>query len=383
MVESWNPNAKIATVKQTTNYYLPSLQSNETYYWTVVAYDHGGAGRCICGTWNFRIEEDIINHPPITLLNNPENDNIVDKYTVSLSWNGSDQDNDDITYSVYFGENYNSILKLDKNFKIDQVTSTFIEIKNLTNGKKYYWTIIPDDGRNPGVCLDKVWAFEVDTEKNPKIGKDSDLSLNQRIIQFSAIIIILILILITLAWKLQRSRIEKRIEQYLHADPKAQIPSSVKSNIFSSKTLRALHSGDTEGESLEDVLLDISKAHISTLKGDTSIHGSLVVQDDYSQPYINGEYSPAVAKPSYHLKPRYAAHVRHAIPYATGEKKQTHISSKSKIELAKPLSKKIVTNKALKASSLPITRECPNCGSFKVKTFKDDTSKCLDCKFKF
>jgi hypothetical protein len=80
---------------------------------------------------------------------------------------------------------------------------------------------------------------------------------------------------------------------------------------------------------------------------------------------------------------KYAEQVRRAIPYASGRKSEDQIIKKEEVKLAQPLSKKIIREKAIKASSLPITQECPKCGSFKVRSYKNGINKCLECKLKF
>jgi hypothetical protein len=100
-------------------------------------------------------------------------------------------------------------------------------------------------------------------------------------------------------------------------------------------------------------------------------------------PYSNGEYGHSIEKSPYIKAGLKAEQVKRAIPYAKGSNKENHILTKKEIKLATPLQKEIIKEKAIKASSMPITRQCPNCGSFKVKTYKNDSNRCLSCKFRF
>ena len=103
-----------------------------------------------------------------------------------------------------------------------------------------------------------------------------------------------------------------------------------------------------------------------------------------SGPYQSGEYHIPIKKPSYQPRAGLTAEqVKHAIPYAKVGRKADQMLTKRGMKLAKPLAKKIVKETAIKASSLPITRQCPECGSFKVKTYKNNVNKCLECKHRF
>jgi hypothetical protein len=102
------------------------------------------------------------------------------------------------------------------------------------------------------------------------------------------------------------------------------------------------------------------------------------------KPYSNGDYEYSVEDSRYRpVAQKYAEQIRRAIPYASGKESKNHIITKTNVKHAKPLEKKIIDKKAIKASSLPITKQCPKCGTFKVRTFKSGINKCLECKIKF
>jgi hypothetical protein len=366
-VESLSQATKIATVRKGTNYYLHSLYKtyifdNVEYYWTVIGYDKGGIGICESGVWSFMIDENITNHPPVTKLIKPISQTNVFKDTVWLYWNGSDIDNDKITYTLYFSDDYGSVSTMQNNVKIGKIKGSTFKIVDLTHGKRYYWTVIPDDGSVPGLCLDRVWSFKVDLENNPDTIDDERSSRTMMSLILIALIIF-ILVIISIIWLIRKRKYKRYFRRYLQADSDSELPSDIKASLLSTKTLRALQ------QDLDEQL--------STSEPEEEI-------ELQSQPYRDGEYEPEVPpKSRYRPKTKYAAHVKRAIPYARGSKDETKITSETDMELAKPLEKKISTDEPFKASSLPITKECPGCGSFKVKTFEDGTSKCLVCKLVF
>jgi hypothetical protein len=368
-VESLNPQIKI-TVLNTASYYLPSLDPGLMYYWTIIGTDRVFSGNCTCGVWSFFINQSTTNLPPITLLNSPEDNKIITSKSITISWNGTDQDQDKISYSIFFGTNYDSISNLDRRYMIGKVSDTSFSIDNLEHDKLYYWTVIPDDGKDSGLCLDSVRSFRVDLkgELNDDSISDSDVAL--RNLMLISLTIILIILFGSLLIVLRKSSHDRRIKRYLESSTKEPIPSSIKNRLLSSRTLRAIRAGDDYHPGTW--LLDTdSTSDASTSTGKRS------------QPYLKGEHEPSAARSRYRPQSKLAPHVKHAIPYARGSEDQDQIPAKDKIELAKPLSKKIATDKPIKASSLPITKECPRCGSYKVKTFKDETSRCLDCRHRF
>lgn len=381
-VESLDPQTRLATVQDVSNYYLPSLKTNQTYYWTVIPSDKKRTGICECGVWNFIINQSIINHPPTTQLISPENNAVVYKNSIELFWNGSDIDGNKITYTVYFGDDYNSVSDLDKSSKHNIVSTTAYRITNLTHGRRYYWTVIPDDSKTSGVCLDRIWSFEVNLEKDQDEKKDEESNRMLMAVQIMGAFIILIIIVGILAWVTRKRRMERKLKKYLKTTSDPSLPDDLRDGLLSTSTIRALHLD----MGIEPKRGELGESETQAAKEEEPETSETIedVADSEFKPYDEGEYAPSSKRLRY--KPgetKLAEQVKRAIPYATGPNNQTNIASRSDIQLAKPLSKKVITKKPFKVSTLPVTRECPNCGSFKVKTYKDDTNKCLECKFKF
>jgi len=398
LVESFDPNVRKATIKATTSYYFPSIFStskNKTYYWTVISFDRDGPGICNCGVWSFTINNSQNNYPPITQLSEPiEKKQIIRDY-VQLKWNGTDDDGDSITYNIYLSEDMGSIIKFDKSSKIMTTEKTQITINNLSYGKKYYWTVIPDDGKVSGNCIDQVWSFETKDKTAKNDENDSDETFPFQFFQIIIILFILIILILSVNWLIRKKKRAKMLKKYIKSGKKGSLPEEVKGSILSSTTLRAFHTTEDVPED-DDSVVGVKEIEISekqthktgskkgstTSKISTDLKTKIKSKTDPS-PYQHGKYDHTVAKLKYKPVNQEAKHVKHAIPYAAGNKAEKDFTSKAQMKLAEPLQKKIITDKPLKASSMPITRQCPKCGSFKVKTYKDETNKCLECKIRF
>ena len=81
----------------------------------------------------------IANNPPSVWLDTPANEETVSPSQI-LSWNGLDDDGDDLTYDVYLGEDQTPSLVSEGQ------TEESYEPTELTPGTTYYWKIVADDG---------------------------------------------------------------------------------------------------------------------------------------------------------------------------------------------------------------------------------------------
>jgi hypothetical protein len=411
LVLGFHPQARIATVQDLTHYYLPIKYEPGKYYWTVISNDKIGPGTCECGVWEFTIDPKTTNHPPLTHLIVPQDQTIRNENTVKLTWNSTDPESDKIIYHLYLSSDYESVSGLDDDVKIIATAETSMTLTDLEDGEVYYWTVIPDDGKASGLCLDEIWSFQYNSEE---IGESEKESQEDQMFQWILIIIVVILIFVLISitgWYLKKHSRETELTRYLAGKPDEEITNGVKTGLLSTSTLRALHSDyiETHGREhgheheQEHEVKDGDRYKIGhTRKGDTrdkgeelaSFRGKKKISSlsksrkalspgSKSSPYFNGEYGHSIEKSPYVKAGLKAEQVKRAIPYAKGSDKENHILTKKDIKLATPLQKEIMKQKAIKASSMPITRQCPECGSFKVKTYKDDSNKCLSCKHRF
>jgi hypothetical protein len=428
LVTKLDPQALIATIKDNTHYYLSDFQSGKTYYWTVISNDKAGAGICTCGVWEFTINDLAKNYPPVVWLDNPKDSSTMNKDTFQLTWKGKDDDNDLVNYSVYFSDDYESVYNLDKSALIIITKANEVSISNLSDGKTYYWTIVPNDGKVYGVCLDEIRSFKYESKSDSNDGFSAGSNQFYIISLLITVTLVIMFLLSLYLWVIRKRKKGRSILQLITNGSGSTISSDTKSGLISHGTYKVLHKNNTNIGDLNSSELAQKGIHGRLRYGSKStknvpgvkrgkrksvrVVGKIDKQDilkkikdesnkpkidellekhtikyidsNKPKPYLDGDYDYTIEKSRYKpLAGMKAEQVKKAIPYAKGSQKDDHILTKKEIKHAKPMNKKISSEKAIKASSLPITRQCPKCGSFKVKTFKDDTNKCLDCKNRF
>jgi hypothetical protein len=96
------------------------------------------------------------NFVPKTENLSPANGQTVNSTSVELSWTGTDDDWDSLKYFIFLDST-------DGRTLIAVQTEDRRTIHNLENGKTYFWTIIPNDGKENGTCLDGILKFTIDT----------------------------------------------------------------------------------------------------------------------------------------------------------------------------------------------------------------------------
>ncbi len=101
-----------------------------------------------------------INDPPTVELMFPVNGTILTDMNVTLSWNGSDADNDysDLSYDLYLGEDVSPTLYMS------DIRDTFITLNDLDDGSVYHWYVVANDGNDCGECRSGIWNFTIDTD---------------------------------------------------------------------------------------------------------------------------------------------------------------------------------------------------------------------------
>ncbi len=118
---------------------------DENIFWYVVAND--GYNTEVSEEWVFNIE---INYPPTIELLSPENNTGICGNYVELTWNGNDQNEDELEYTVHIS---NGIIELS-----DTTSDETYEVGPLDQGN-YTWYISVSDGRF--ITHSEHWEFEV------------------------------------------------------------------------------------------------------------------------------------------------------------------------------------------------------------------------------
>jgi hypothetical protein len=99
---------------------------------------------------------NVISRPEIRLWSPPKGTNL-ETDSVNLSWILVNPELKNVKYELYFDMANPPMKKLEGNFD-----DTYLEIDNLSNGKTYYWTVIPKIGELNGTCISGIWSFTVD-----------------------------------------------------------------------------------------------------------------------------------------------------------------------------------------------------------------------------
>ncbi|MCG2826214.1 MAG: right-handed parallel beta-helix repeat-containing protein [Thermoplasmatales archaeon] len=98
------------------------------------------------------------NNPPAVTLSSPSDNGIINATSVTLTWTGSDPDNDTLIYDVYLDSVDGTTLVSNNQ------TETYYTASDLSRGGTYYWKIIPNDSKVDGTCTSGVWSFNVSEE---------------------------------------------------------------------------------------------------------------------------------------------------------------------------------------------------------------------------
>jgi hypothetical protein len=150
---------------EASEYSLTGLH-NGTYRWTVEAFD-GALKSERPKALSFEVKlpgpdpgpepnQTEPNLPPSVTLQKPANGDEVPTLLPTLIWEGNDPDGDDMSYHVYVNDS--------KGRNIYKTISEFplLTLPNeLTNNERYYWTVLPHDGKVFGLCRDGTWYFTV------------------------------------------------------------------------------------------------------------------------------------------------------------------------------------------------------------------------------
>ncbi|MCK5773523.1 MAG: hypothetical protein KAH57_07015, partial [Thermoplasmata archaeon] len=129
---------------------------------TIGVFDGG-----LYNNYSFNIEVLPSRTPSVTLLSPSDGAKISSTMGV-LTWEGSDPEDDELTYSLYLSkeEPLVSSLQDDAIIKTDFNRTSFTP-GILEVGETYHWTVIPNDGCSDGRCISDAFSFEVNSP--PKI----------------------------------------------------------------------------------------------------------------------------------------------------------------------------------------------------------------------
>lgn len=82
----------------------------------------------------------------------------------TLSWEGSDNGDQPLSFDVYLGTEYSTVISLSEPSLIAEgIRENTLDVKDLEPGETYYWMVIPNDRFSSGRCLDRAFSFSVNS----------------------------------------------------------------------------------------------------------------------------------------------------------------------------------------------------------------------------
>ncbi|MCK5561411.1 MAG: hypothetical protein KAJ51_12480, partial [Thermoplasmata archaeon] len=140
----------------------PTFEEGDNNYIRWRAKDVAGNGPFVSEDYRTKVK---LNHRPTSTLLLPENNSIIRTSLPELIWKGTDIDGDTpIYYNVYLSTDRNEVKAQDPSaHKTSNIINTRYKIESqLENGSTYYWTVIPNDGIEDGICESNIWQFQID-----------------------------------------------------------------------------------------------------------------------------------------------------------------------------------------------------------------------------
>jgi hypothetical protein len=144
------PSDIIAVDQSGISHQVSNLQQNTTYYWRIVAKDNHN-GITSSPVWTFTTKGNLAPNAPYgpTPLNGAVNEST----SLTLRWNGSDDDGDALTYDIYLGTN-----NPPTDIVVADHPSNNYSPSALSGETTYFWRVVAKDGHG-GTTSGPVWSF--------------------------------------------------------------------------------------------------------------------------------------------------------------------------------------------------------------------------------
>jgi len=103
------------------------------------------------------------NTPPNSTLISPLNKTKIDVLNPVFTWTVADVEEDPVFVDLYIGTVLTDVQNLVSSTRvgIGLEDTTFASPTSLNRNITYYWTVIPNDRNDTGVCLSGVWSFTI------------------------------------------------------------------------------------------------------------------------------------------------------------------------------------------------------------------------------
>ncbi|WP_271767122.1 hypothetical protein [Aquimarina algiphila] len=151
---TFTPVLFTATTTETVNTF--TLEKGTTYFWRVKATDSAGNDSGYSDIQTFFTEPDAgvntIPNAPVVL--SPSLGELVSGTNITLDWDATDEDNDPLTFDLYFGDTNPPVL-VSENINV----STFDVI--VSANTTYYWRVVVKDDKQ-GATIGQIWNFRTE-----------------------------------------------------------------------------------------------------------------------------------------------------------------------------------------------------------------------------
>jgi hypothetical protein len=121
----------------------------------------------LSGYQNFTVRVEVpTTNVSLVTLKTPLNGSTVDVTNPQLQWSAASAGSGGLYFDVFLGEDPARVRSGDISVREAHniIQSSFFPWTPLDMGKTYYWTVVPNDGVNTGICLNGVWSFTVKKE---------------------------------------------------------------------------------------------------------------------------------------------------------------------------------------------------------------------------
>ncbi|MGA1793445.1 MAG: putative Ig domain-containing protein [Thermoplasmatota archaeon] len=115
--------------------------------------------------------------PPSVELTGPANSMRTSSIATVLEWEGTDPEDEPISYDVYVHQTEAFVIGLrEEALHASDHIGDNITVTGLEPGRTYFWTVIPNDGCSDGACTSGVLSFRVNYKPTFKTVEDQKVS---------------------------------------------------------------------------------------------------------------------------------------------------------------------------------------------------------------
>ena len=111
---------------------------------------------------------DQVNAAPSVELTSPDNESIIQETTVTLEWEGTDDDGDELTYDLYIGTEASA-----DTLEAEELSDEEFDLQDLEDGATYWWKIVVSDGSEEVESDERTFTIELPQNAPPTISLDS------------------------------------------------------------------------------------------------------------------------------------------------------------------------------------------------------------------